>query len=72
MGKKWQIKDQGESLSTDVEVAAPHLSDIRPVIRTDFAAVTAIGGENGFNGQEGAVDGSSTGTGQLTSRSEYF
>ena len=29
VGKKCQIKDQGESLSTDVEVAAPPSSDIR-------------------------------------------
>ena len=68
VGKKCQYADQGESLPSDVEVAAPPSSDIR----ADPAAVAAARGKNGFNGQEGAADGSSTGPGQLTGRSDRF
>ena len=68
VGKRCQLRDQGESVPSDVEVAAPPSSDIR----TNSASVAAVGGENGFNGQEGGADGSSTGAGQLTDRSDRF
>ena len=70
VGKKCQFKDQGESLPTDVEVAASPSSDIR-VSDQILLQLQQLGGKDGYDGQEGAADGSSTGTGQLKTWSDH-
>ena len=69
VGKRCQVA--GESLVSDVEVGCiplPFSVRLKFGVQPNLAKTTTAGGQNEYDGQEGAAECSSSGPGQLTGK----